>query len=103
MLVHAYAIDLETPRTFSIIAATMNSPSSIGQISAIVRDLNQACTAINESEIQKEGARRRALSAARELVAELENPTETIFQQILSVRTVQNYLGLIRKASSIVF
>ena len=66
----------------------MNSSTQTAQISSIVQELNVACTVIKDSELQKEAARLRALSAAKDLVAKLESPVEAITQLAFSVRTV---------------
>ena len=69
----------------------MNNSTQTVQISTIVQELNAACTIVSDSELQKEAARLRALSAARDLVATLEKPAETIFQNAFSVGTVYEY------------
>ena len=90
----------ETSPVSSIIAVKMNNSEHTARISAIVQDLNKACTIITDSELQAEAARLSALSAARDLVAKLENPAETIFQHAFSVRAVHGHLPRI---SSFVF
>ncbi len=62
------------------------------QISNIVGELNKACTVMKDSDQQKEAARLRAVSAAKDLVAKLENPAETILQHAFSVRSVDQTL-----------
>ena len=64
----------------------MNHSTSTAQVSIIVQELNNACTIIKNSELQKEAARLRAISAAKDLVAKLESPAETIFRDAFSVR-----------------
>ena len=65
----------------------MNNTTQTAQISSLVQELNKACIVIQDSELQKEAARSRALSAAKDLLAKLESPAETIFQHAFSVRT----------------
>ena len=80
----------------------MNHSTSTAQVSIIVQELNNACTIIKNSELQKEAARLRAISAAKDLVAKLENPAETIFRDAFSVRILDynhNLLGLKRTDS----
>ena len=72
----------------------MNNSTPTSQISTAVEELNKAYTIISESEQQKEAARLRALSAAKDLVGKLENPAETIFQNTFSVRTLPHHLFL---------
>lgn len=66
----------------------MNTSLQTAQISSIVQELNKACTIISDADLQKEAARLRAISAAKDLVAKLENPAEIILQHAFSVRTV---------------
>ena len=75
----------------------MNTSIQTAPISTIVQELNKACTIISDSDLQKEAARLRALSAAKDLVAKLENPAETILQHAFSVRTVLHYLLSLEK------
>ena len=72
----------------------MDRSTQSAQISNIMQELNKACTVMKESDQQKEAARLRAISAAKDLVAELEKPAETIFQHAFSVRTVDHDLCL---------
>lgn len=65
----------------------MNNSIQTAEISAVVQELNKACTVISDSDRQKEAARLRALSAAKDLVVKLQTPAETIFQLTFSVRT----------------
>lgn len=81
----------------------MDNSTTAAQISTSLQKLNEECDTINESDLRKEAARLRALSATKDLVANLENPTETIFQQILSVLTAHSYLLLIEQTSSGLF
>ena len=74
----------------------MNSSIQTAQISNIVQELNKACNFIKDSDLQKESARLRALSAARDLVSKLENPAETIFQHAFSVSTLLHDFRLTR-------
>ena len=76
----------------------MNNSTPTAQISIIVRELNDACTTIKNSDLQKEAARLKAISAARDLVGKLESPAETIFRDAFSVRIVDyNHNGPERK------
>ena len=77
----------------------MNNSIQTAQISNIVQELNNACTVIKDSDQQKEAARLRALSAAKDLVSKLENPAETIFQHAFSVSIVYRHPRLLRHFS----
>ena len=90
----------ETPPASSIIPVKMNNSEHTARISAIVQDLNKACTIISDSELQAEAARLSALSSAKDLVAKLENPADTIFQHAFSVRAVY---GRFPRTSSVLF
>lgn len=79
----------------------MNNSIQTAQISNIVQEVNKVCTAIKDSDRQKEAARLRALSAARDLVSKLESPIETTRQNAFSVRAVEHYLSLIKEKSSV--
>ena len=71
----------------------MNNSVQTAQISNIVQELNKACTVIKDSDTQKEAARLRALSAAKDLVSKLENPAETILQHAFSVSVLSGKLS----------
>ena len=55
------------------------------QISSIVNEIDSAAKAIDGGEKLIKEAQKRALLAARNLVATLEDPTETLFQHIFGV------------------
>ena len=79
----------------------MNNSTQSAQISTTVQELNEACTIMRDSDLQKEAARLKAVSAAKDLVARLENPAETILQHAFSVCTLDHDLRPSRKAISI--
>ncbi len=79
----------------------MNDSTQSAQISNTVEELNEACTVMRNSDLQKEVPRLKAISAAKDVVAKLENPAETILQHAFSVRTLDHDLRLSRKAFSI--
>ena len=82
----------ELPLTSYNVAVKMNTSLQTAQISSIVQELNNACTIISDADLQYEAARLRAISAAKDLVAKLENPPEIILQHAFSVRTVDHCL-----------
>ena len=61
--------------------ATMQNP----QISSIVGEIDSAAKAIDDGEKIIKEAQKRALLAARNLVATLEDPIETLFQHVFGV------------------
>ena len=73
----------------------MNNTLQTPQISNIVQELNKACTFITDADLQKEAARLRAISAAKDLIAKLEHPAETILQHATSVRMIDHFLFIV--------
>lgn len=63
----------------------MNSVMQNSQISSIVSEIDSAAKAIHNGEEEIKKARKRALSAAKELVYALEDPMDIIFQRAFSV------------------
>lgn len=56
------------------------------QISSIVNEIDSAAKAIDDGEKLIKEAQKRALLAARNLVATLEDPTEMLFEHVFGVR-----------------
>ena len=80
--------EAQTPETSSDSGTPpvkMNDSTPTPQLSTIVQELNEACGIISNSDLKKEAARLRAISAAKDLVAKLENPAETILRDAFSV------------------
>lgn len=63
----------------------MNAQLQNAQISSIVSEIDSAAKAIHDGEEEIKTARKRALLAARNLVATLEDPAETVFKHAFSV------------------
>lgn len=63
----------------------MNIPTQNAQISSIVNEIDSAAKAIRDGEEEIKKARKRTLLAARDLVATLEDPIETVFKHAFSV------------------
>lgn len=63
----------------------MNIPTQNAQISSIVSEIDSAAKAIRDGEEEIKKARKRTLLAARNLVATLEDPVETVFKHAFSV------------------
>ena len=55
------------------------------RISAIVAEIDSAAKAIQDSDVAKDSARKRALAAAKDLVIALESPIEMIYQHAFGV------------------
>lgn len=62
----------------------MNIPTQNAQISSIVSEIDSAAKAIRDGEEEIKKARKRTLLAARNLVATLEDPVETVFKHAFS-------------------
>ncbi len=71
--------------TASATIITMHDAVQNPQISSIVNEIDSAAKAIDDGEKLIKGAQKRALLAARNLVATLEDPTETLFQHVFGV------------------
>ena len=62
-------------------ASLLNTP----QISAIMAEIDTAAKAIQDLDVAKDSARKRALVAAKNLVVALESPIEMIYQHAFNV------------------
>ena len=71
--------------TASAIIITMYATMQNPQISSIVGEIDSAAKAIDDGEKIIKEAQKRALLAARNLVATLEDPIETLFQHVFGV------------------
>ena len=63
----------------------MNAQIQNAQISSIVSEIDSAAKAIHNGEEEIKKARKRALLAAKNLVATLEDPAEIAFKHAFSV------------------
>ena len=63
----------------------MTSLLNAPQISAIVGEIDSAAKALQDLDVAKDSARKRALAAAKNLVIALESPIEMIYQHAFSV------------------